>query len=461
MSTPRNNQGSEPDAERVFSGEVELKRRRKRELITFREKAKIILPAVALTIIGFIVAYQFVAPAPPREFSIASGSAEGVYYEYGRAYRDILKRDGVDLTVRTTAGSAENIHLLMSGENGVDAALLQGGVASPTQSDDIVSLGSLFYEPIWIFHQAGAPYKRLMDLKGARIAVGPEGSGARVLAMDLLALNGVTPENTRILSPGSQKAAGMLLAGELDVAIFINSHKASYMIPLFASTSLSLMGLERAEAYALRFHYLHVLKLPEGAIDLAANIPSSDITLAAPSTQLVARSDLHPALMGLLLQAAEEIHSRGRGFERQGQFPSPRHLDFPLSEEADRFYKSGPPFLQTWLPFWIAIFIQRMTIMLLPMIALLYPLIKLMPPIYRWRMRSKIYRWYSKLEAVDANLHGKEADVQPEDSMAALDQLEETVSRISVPLAFTEELYHLRLHIELLRQKIQQAHTDD
>ncbi|MCP4691265.1 MAG: ABC transporter substrate-binding protein [Desulfobacterales bacterium] len=438
-----------------------MKRWRKRELITFREKAKIIVPALALTIIGFVVAYQFVAPAPPRGFSLATGSPEGVYYKHGLAYRDILKRDGVELTVRTTAGSVENLKLLTSKEGGVDAALIQGGVGSSVPSGEIESLGSLFYEPMWIFHRTDARFKRLTDLKGAVIAVGPEGSGAGLLALELLALNGVAQKNTRIIAAGSRKAADMLLAGEVDAAIFINSHRASFMTPLFGSRSVSLMDMDRTEAYALRYHYLYVLKLPEGVIDLAANIPPGDVSLLAPTTQLAVRTDLHPALMGLLLQAAEEIHSGGGGFERQGQFPTPRHLDFALSAEANRFYKSGPPFLQTWLPFWVAIFIARMKIMLLPMIALLYPLFKLMPPIYRWRMRSRIYRWYSKLEAVDANLHGEEAAARPDDSMAALNNLEEAVSQISVPLAFTEELYHLRVHIELLRNKIQNEPSDD
>lgn len=461
MSTRGSNQGSEPDATRDFGEEVELNLMKKREIITFREKARIILPALALTIFGFFVAYQFVSPAPPRELSIATGAPEGVYYKYGREYSEILKRSGVDLTVRATAGSVENIGLLKTTENGVDAAFVQGGAGSSVPSGDIASLGSLFYDPMWIFHRAGAPFRRLTDLKGARIAVGPEGSGARVLAMKLLALNGVTPENTRILEPGYREAADMILAGELDAAIFITSHRASYMKPLFTAESVALMGLERAEAYALRYHYLYVLKLPEGVIDLEANIPPREITLAAPTTQLVARSDLHPALIGLLLQAAREVHSGGGGFERQGQFPSPRHLDFELSEEADRFYTSGPSFLQTLLPFWAAIFIARMKIMLLPMIALLYPLVKLMPPLYRWRMRSRIYRWYSKLEAVDVNLQGTEAGGRPTDSLAALNRLERTVSHISVPLAFTEELYHLRMHIELLRNKIEKAGSND
>jgi hypothetical protein len=214
------------------------------------------------------------------------------------------------------------------------------------------------------------------------------------------------------------------------------------------------MGLERAGAYALRYHYLHVFKLPEGVIDFQNNIPSHDLTLVAPTAQLVARSDLHPALVDLFLETAEKIHKSGGGFESRGEFPSPKYLDYELNEDAKRFYRSGPPFLQRYLPFWVATFLSRMKIMLLPLVALLYPLFKLMPPIYRWRMRSRIYRWYSELEAVDPEMNKEDLTDSLDEYLLMLDNLEEKVSNISVPLAFSEELYALRLHIDMLRNKL-------
>ncbi len=217
------------------------------------------------------------------------------------------------------------------------------------------------------------------------------------------------------------------------------------------------MGLQRAEAYALRYHYLHVLKLPEGVIDFQDNIPSHDINLVAPTTQLVARSDLHPALIDLFLQSAEKIHKSGGGFESRGEFPAPKYLDYELSEDAKRFYRSGPLFLQRYLPFWVATFLSRMKIMLLPLVALLYPLFKLMPPIYRWRMRSRIYRWYSELESVDLGMNKENLTASFDEYLLMLDNLEEKVSNISVPLAFSRELYSLRVHIDMLRDKIYKA----
>ena len=422
-----------------------------------REKIKIFGPTVLVLIFGFILAYQFVAPAPPRSLTIGTGSPEGAYFEYAKSYQKLLAEDGVELKLRNTAGSAENLNLLETATGGVDIAFVQSGLKHLSKTGNLKALGSLFFEPLWIFHQAGIELKRLSDLKGLRIAVGEEGSGTKILATQLLDLNGVSSENARLLSVGSQKAVDMLLKGLLDVAIFVSTHRASYVLQLLPSRSVKLIGLERAEAYALRYHYLYVLKLPEGVLDFEANIPAHDLTLVAPTTQLVARSDLHPALIDLLLQAAKKIHHRGGGFEREGAFPSPKYLDFDLSEDAERFYQHGSPFLQRYLPFWVATFLTRMKIMLVPLIVLLFPFFKIMPMAYRWRMRSKIYRWYSKLEAVDPKINKDNLPEHVDDFISELDLIEEQVSNISVPLPYSEELYALRLHIGMLRNELFKA----
>ena len=242
--------------------------------------------------------------------------------------------------------------------------------------------------------------------------------------------------------------------GTIKGAFFVTTHRSSYLQPLLKSKSIKLMGLERAEAYATRYHYLHVLKLPEGVIDFEDNVPSRDLTLVAPTTQLVARSDLHPALIDLFLRTAEKVHKPGGGFERRGEFPAPKYLDYELSQEAKRFYRSGPLFLQRYLPFWVATFLSRMKIMLLPLVALLFPIFKLLPPVYRWRMRSRIYRWYSELETLELEIQKENSITSLDEYLLMLDDLEEKVSNISVPLAFSEELYSLRLHIDMLRNKL-------
>lgn len=430
---------------------------RKIEKLDPKEKLKIFGPAIVITIIAFVATYQFVAPAPPRHISMGTGSPQGAYFAYGKTYSEIMAGEGIALKVKSTAGSAENLKLLEAKSDGVDIAFVQGGMSALAQTENLVSLGSLYFEPLWIFHRRDLTLNQLDDLKGLRLAVGVEGSGTRILALQLLGLNGITAKNTRLLAYGSQLAADKLLNGELDVAIFVSTHRASYVLQLLKSKSVKFIGLERAEAYALRYHYLYVLKLPEGVIDFEANIPSGDITLVAPTTQLVARADLHPALINLILQAAKKIHHGGGGFEQEGQFPSPKYIDFDLSEEAERFYKSGPPFLQRYLPSWVANFLTRMAVMLLPLLALLYPLFKLMPQIYKWRMRSKIYRWYAELEAVDPEIQKDHVAGRLEEYLAELDKLEEKVARISVPRAYAEGLYDLRLHIDMLRNKFYKA----
>lgn len=422
-----------------------------------RDRAKIFGPAIFVTFVGFVVAYQFVAPAPPSSISIGTGQKESAFFTYAEAYRDLLAEEGIELELRSSAGSVENLTLLEAEHDGVDVAFVQGGLGPLAKKDSLVSLCSVFFEPLWIFCAQGLDVNRLPDLKGLRVAVGAEGSGTRVLALHLLGLNGITDENTHLLSYSHQEAADMLRGGEIDVAMFVSTHRATYVLDLLRSGNVKLMGLERAEAYALRYHYLYVLNLPEGVLDFVTNSPNRDLPLVAPTTQLVARSDLHPALVNWILQAAEEVHETGGAFEREGMFPSPKYVDFELSEEAKRFFESGPPFLQRYFPFWIAVFVTRMKVMLLPMVALLFPLFRLMPVVYRWRMRSKIYRWYPRLEEVDPDLHKENLTQDSAKYLEELDRIEERVTRISLPMAYSDDLYALRLHIDMLRKKLHAA----
>jgi TRAP transporter TAXI family solute receptor len=448
---------SVPDA----FGEGKMKPGARNDRRSARDRAKIFGPAIVVTLVGFVVAYQFVAPAPPRSISIGTSQRESAFYTYAESYRELLAEEGIELELRTSAGSVENLALLEAEHDGVDVAFVQGGLGPLAKTDNLVSLCSVFLEPLWILCAQGLDVNRLPDLKGLRVAVGAEGSGTRVLALHLLDLNGITDETAHLLTYGHQEAADMLRGGEIDVAMFVSTHRATYVLDLLRSGNVKLMGLERAEAYALRYHYLYVLNLPEGVLDFVTNSPNRDLPLVAPTTQLVARSDLHPALVNLLLQAAEEVHESGGAFEKEGEFPSPKYLDFELSEEAERFFESGPPFLQRYLPFWVAIFVTRMKVMLLPLVALLFPLFRLMPVVYRWRMRSKIYRWYSSLEAVDPDMHKEDLSLHSDRYLDELDRIEERVARISLPLAYAEELYALRLHMDMLRKKLQAARENE
>jgi hypothetical protein len=249
----------------------------------------------------------------------------------------------------------------------------------------------------------------------------------------------------------------MLLKGELDVALLVTSPQTPVVKMLLESKKVRLLSFDRMKAYTTRYRYLSKVELPEGVIDLKNDVSPKDVYLIAPTAQLVARKDFHPALIDLLLQAAREVHGTGGLFEEPGEFPSPNYVDFALSKDARRFYTSGPSFLRRYLPFWAANLVDRLKIMLLPLLALFFPLFKLMPPIYRWRIRSRIYRWYSELEEIDPEIRKGVRAEEVREYLAMLDKLEEKVSKVSIPLSYSEERYDLRLHIEMLRNKLRKS----
>ena len=202
------------------------------------------------------------------------------------------------------------------------------------------------------------------------------------------------------------------------------------------------------------------MTLGEGVIDLDRNIPKQDIKLLAPAAMLVAVDDLHPDLVPLLLEAAGAIHGKGGLFEEPGQFPSVRFTELPMRTEAQHYLDQGPPFLYRILPFRAASLASRLKILLLPLVTLLIPLFKVGPPLYRWRARRKIYRWYQGLRELDLKLVNEGGGVNLDQESARLRALEKEVNAVSVPLAYMDEFYHLRLHIELIRNKLDKAQRD-
>ncbi len=422
-----------------------------------KEQLKIFGPAFLVAIIGFWIAYQFVAPAPPDNIVISTGRKDGAYYLFAEEYRDILGRSGITLEIRTSAGSVENIKRLEAKEGGVDLAFVQGGTKRPQGSGNLVSLGSLYYEPLWVFYRGGKAVKRLPELVGKKIAIGEPGSGTRPVALQVLKDNAMGQSPTPVSSVGGKAAASMLLRGDVDAAFFIASPRSATIHQLLLASDIRLMSFDRAEAYARIHRYLSRVTLPQGVIDLHRNIPPADATLIAVAANLVVRQDFHPALIDLLLQTATKVHGTGNLFERPGEFPSPMYLEFPLSNEAARFYRRGPSFLRRYLPFWAATFIDRMIVMLIPFFALLIPLIRILPPTYRWRVRSRIYRWYKNVQAVDVGLRDEQSPERLGELMAELDRIEGELSKISVPPAYADQLYTLRVHINLVRGKLLEA----
>ena len=407
--------------------------------------------------IGFAIAYQFVEPAPPKRIVITTGSDSGAYYHFAQRYATILARDGVTLEVRSSAGSLQNLERLKVDE--AQVGFVQGGViepkSDPDEADDsgLLSLGSLFYEPVWVFYRGDQPLTRLTELRGKRIAIGAEGSGVRQLARQLLEANEM-PVSDRLLPLSGLVAAEELQQGRIDAAFVIASEKAPVVQVLLRSPGVKVMSFAQAGAYQRRFPFLTKLTFPHGVADLVRDFPPEDIKLMAPTANLIIRDDLHPALQTLLLQAASEVHGKSGFFQDVGEFPSYKDQMLPLSPDAARYFKSGAPFLQRYLPFWLAVLIDRLIVLLVPVFALLIPLLKVAPAIYTWRVRSKVFRCYGELRFLEDDLKNHFDPARLEDYRQRLDALDEEASQLHVPLGFTDLVYTLREHVNLVRHML-------
>jgi len=411
-------------------------------------------PVFAIIAIGFGVAYQFVQPAPPGKVVIVTGAEDGAYFAYAQYYREVLARNDIELEIRPTSGSVENFHLLGNEDSDVDIGFVQGGIGNSDDAPDLQSIGSMYYEPLWVFHRGPARLDRLTQLAGKRLAIGPEGSGTRHLAKTILSANGLPTPTGKLSDLTGEPAADALLHGRVDAVILVASPRSPVVGRLLREPRVHLMNLAHASAYTRHFPYLGAIVLPKGGIDLKRNIPERDVNLVATTANLVVREDLHPAIVSLMTEAAKEAHSAPGLFQREDEFPQARNVDFPMNPEAARFYKSGPPLLQRFLPFWAANFVDRMIVLLVPLIALVIPLVRLLPALYDWRIRSRIYRHYGELKFLEDEVIKQPAAARAGGYLSRLDAIEEHVNRMPIPLAFHEQMYTLRSHIDLVRARI-------
>ncbi|WP_338867693.1 TAXI family TRAP transporter solute-binding subunit [Myxococcus stipitatus] len=410
-------------------------------------------PAVLLLGAAFVAAFHFIKPAPPKTLVLAMSPDEGGFRYYARKYQDFLARHGVTLELRSTKGSIDNVALLSDENSGVDVAFVQSGTVAGDKAQNVVSLGSLSYVPLWVFHR-GEPLEDVRELKGRRIAVGPEGSGTRALALTLLKANGVDAEPTQLLPLERDEAVEQLKQGQLDAVFLISPAESPIIHKLAAVPGIRLLSFSRAEAYSRRFTYLSRLVLPRGVFNLAADIPERDVVVVAPTANLVARDSLHPALAYLLMRAASEVHGKAGLLDGASEFPAPRETGFPLSSEARRYYEAGVPLLQRYLPFWAANLVDRLWVMLVPIIAVMVPLFRIVPALYQWRIRSRIVRWYARLKEIEIQLDENPGREMLEDMLKRLEEAEREVNRIPMPLSYAENLYFFREHIEVVRRRL-------
>ena len=413
---------------------------------------------VLVAVVIAVAAFWFFHSAPPSTITIVSGPEGTLFYRTAERYAKILAKEGVTLRILTSEGSRDNLKRINDPKSKIDVAFIQAGIAGTQNVDRLVSLGSIAYEPLFVFYRSDRPMELLSQFKGKRLAVGDEGSGTRAVTLALLAYNGIEPGgDTVLLDQEAEDAAKALEEGRIDAAFMMGDSASSrIMRELLRKEGIRLFDFTQAEAYTRRLGYLNKLVLPRGGIDFGRDIPDHDVRLLAPTVELIASKDLHPALSDLLLSAATEVNGRTRLFQRRGEFPAPFENEYRLSADAGRYYKTGKSFLYRYLPFWVAGIVNRIISVIVPIVIILIPGLRLIPSIYQWRMRMRIYRWYGALLVLERDVLARESG--PEERGAFLERLceiEEAVNQMKVPATFADQFYGLRVNINFVRGRLE------
>lgn len=425
-------------------------------------------PSVLIGLALLALAYLVLQPQPPRRVVLATGIPQGAYAEFGGRYKYLLARHGITVELRPTQGAAENLALLRDPRSGVDIAFVQGGT-DPAGGDaatrdaeagvELVSLGSLFHEPVWLFYRESSAQRlaksptitSLTQLTGWKLNIGAPGSGVPPLMQLLMEANRLEPSSIQLSQQPTTPAVVDLLEDRIDALVLASAPESPMVQMLLQTPGIRLLDFAQSEAYARRFAFMSPVVLPRGVIDLARDQPPADVRLVAPTATLVARDALHPALAQLFVQAAMQVHGGAGWFQRKGEFPNTANNERPIAPEALRIYRNGVPWLQRYLPFWLANLADRMWVVLLAIGAVLIPLTRIVPPLYEFRIRSRVFRWYGQLRAVE-----QAREQRPrEELLAELDDIDRHVSQVTVPLSYADELYALRAHIQAVRLRLQ------
>ena len=418
-----------------------------------RQAARPVLIVVAIVIAAVLVAW-FLESTKPRRIVMASGPLDGLHHELALRYQAILARNGVTVVERVTTGADENARLLRDPQSGVDVAFMLGGVVPPAEREGIEMLAALYYEPLWVFYRGNETLSQIDELRYKRIAIGTPGQGVRAFLEPLLAANNVTGFNSEFVPLGNVEALRALQAGKVDAVALLGAVASPAVFQALHDKDLKLMSHERAEAYQRRYVHITTLSLPPGTVDLALRIPEREVSLFGTEAMLVARTGLAPAVVDLLVDAARELHGGQGYFEARTTFPNTRVVDLPVSVEADRHMRFGPSLLQRHLPFFVASYVERLVILLVPLLFLIVPLVSWLPQLLRWRARSRVYRWYGELALLERDVDRRQGDLPIERWLADLDRIEHAASHVRLPASTASDGYTLREHIALVRRAI-------
>lgn len=391
---------------------------------------------------------------------MATGPDGSSYAYYGKRYKILLAKSGIEVKLVPTAGGVENLKFLRDPNSGIDTGFVEGGVATEDDSPALVSLGTLGYEPLFFFSHKLATDRVLYELLGKRVAVGPEGSDSRALVEELLKRNSKDLGAFQALNLSPEEATDQLLKGQIDAAILMTSWGSPLIHKLVTAPGIDLANFKRADAYTALFPSLYKRVIPEGAADLDSDRPPHDTTLLATKTSLIVRGNLHPALQYLLLEAASEIHSRAGVLQKAGEFPAPEALEISLSSDARHYYKSGKPFLQRYMPFWLAALVEQLVVVLIPLVGLMYPLGKGLASLYGWGMQRKIYLIYGELNFLELEINKLGNRPPTEEILTHLKHLEDRTNRVRVSSTYIPMLYNLKETLAYVRSRLEnQGHA--
>ncbi|MBJ6723380.1 ABC transporter substrate-binding protein [Geomonas sp. Red875] len=425
--------------------------------VSWNDLALTVGPILLITLLAICAAYWFVRPAPPDTITIISGPDGSTFRATAEKYRKILARNGVKLKILPSDGSLDNLRKLSNPSlHHIDVGFVQGGLVQDASQEKLFSLGSVFHEPVAIFYRSDKPVTLLSEFAGRTLAIGPEGSGTRVLSLTLLKANGIEPGGkTNLLPLGGGDAAQALLDHKVDAAFLMgDSATPPVMRRLLWTPGIRLYSFSQADGYTRRYGYLNKLQVPMGAFDFGKNVPPQDMYLVAPTVELLARKNLHPALSDLLIEAAREVHGKATLMQKAGEFPSPQEREYPISPDARRYYTSGKSFLYRNLPFWLASLVDRTLVVFVPIVVLLIPGLKMVPALYNWRVTSRIYRWYGLLIALERSAMEQPDIEERKNLMKRLDDIEGSVDRMKIPVSFANQFYVLREHIGFVRERL-------
>jgi TRAP-type uncharacterized transport system substrate-binding protein len=428
--------------------------------VSWSDLAETLGPILLVSAIAILATLHYVRPAPPHTLTMSSGPKGSNFETIAERYQKILARSGIKLKIIESAGSLDNLNRLTDAKSGVDITLVQSGISGSGDTSDLVSLGGVFYQPLTIFYRSPKQLLRLSELRSQRIAIGPEGSGTRFLALALLKANEIELGGPTTLLNLEGDAAKTALLGKQADAIVLSGDSASpaTIREMLHTEGIRLFDFSQADAYVRRFPYLSKLPLPSGAFDLGEDLPPSPINMLAPTVELLAHSNLHPALCDLLIEAAFEVHGHASLLQSAGQFPTPSANSYPISDEAARYYKTGnKSFAYRYLPFWLASLLNRTLFVLVPVAVVVIPGLRFLPQLYNWRVNGRIHRRYGELMALEREALEKPSEERRAELLERLDEIEKSVITCKVPGSHADQLYILREHIGFVRAKLARA----